>query len=999
MEGIESPPPSLLFKMNLKVRLEDRLNGKCNHKHMLVLYLDGSTNPHHYWKDTNVRHEITYPVTLYGMGEKSSSTNNNNTDDVIKIPARCSVCALSYRYIPSEFGKLCWVEQGFGSVLLRDLISNEKTKRNLPLKNIDGQTTCILQLDSDIFSLVIPLHHRVGNNLNNNNNNDGRISLVTTDNNKSFFVGNFIGSGKSALDLRKPDQITFAYPNNNNNNNTSEISTPMNHPIRHRLNITDVKHFRGFSVKGLPPPPPPSSSVIAAPKTQLNNNNTADRMLSKYLLNAYYSHIVKEYKECLTEWIKGDDRVSCLKYPSFYTLRSENDNLKETNNNNNNNNTDEIPLPFSAFIMTNPPHIDASYWINSVKTIALRRGFKSFDEFARYIFIEHVNDPNHIAILAAELVCMYAQMMEYKPDEKIDVNTSRLEGTEVFGDALFVLSGDCEDVAHVIVLMMQDFTSRKKFVSDLDSFEKMIWKPFITFDEVGSDEALRKRTSSSSSTTTSLRKNAETTLSAVLTWFGDIQHNIGWEEILTLMQIVLKEYVPMFCIEGVTNSSAQNTHDDEGSKAPEIQGAHASVKCFPTWYFMDCLKRWNPNHPIIATTKVDNNNNNNNNDDNNEKWSRKLRLLLFEGTGMLNPGMQTDIWTQERSSIYNIGVLKPAKKPLFLSKAKQMFYVASTFGATNAFVTLCHTATFYICTIPQQQPQQQQQQQQQQHLKGDVSIPFCEKISNQKLFRGALFQHIAEMSDHIMIVPYGEPLHFLNKQRKSDGVVNTSYYPEFCPDLISSIQMGLEKRVKLNDVLSPPPLSIVIEQQQQQQQQQQPAMQLHHVWFPSSSSDVDKLPDNLVDEISFKTTASKLRELKRNLERHYKRDKRPFFTYGNTKRPTPYVYTNTVVTVEGQPLVIANDTGNWVTHAEKPTPMMGCKVDVYLDEYYILNPFVVSDNVNTATNIRFEDSLYESIKNKVDGFDYACEFHSDRLRMWRLTFFFKSSSSSSSSSA
>jgi hypothetical protein len=499
-----------------------------------------------------------------------------------------------------------------------------------------------------------------------------------------------------------------------------------------------------------------SSSPIIAATSASSSSSAAFISLAKEEF-AFEKKIVDEYMEVypienalFSDWISGAEKIHCPYYPSQVTLSD----------------TSSF-LPYGAFVVYEPPVISSYYWIRALEIALDRKGYESEAEIESY-YIDHEYQRLYEKIVlgkeddevpfdfiliavshAMEVVCQLTHAMEYVTDQYVHPVTKKLEKIELFGDALFTYCDDCDGLALSILQMFDDFTLR----------QKDFWK----------NEAHAPGT----------ERNKESLL----------------RRILTVMRILLSNYVPFLCIEGVSCASAQNQH--ALSESASVNGAHAAVKCLPLSYVKQCLQRWDPDHPILgcdgfssspppglvnttASKRVGGGGTSSSfsnlpyaivlPEGDKKKaavydWEDRLPILLGEGTGMLNPSGEKDPCKRPniRNYVYACDALSCSKKPLYPPKATSPFYKAILFGATNRFLRNFKTTTFRFC-----------------------------RQNENEFHRGVLFPDLVNKSDNVALVPYNS----------IDTVTNSKNKREFTEALMIVMEKSLNVRLKSKPVFA-----------------------------------------------------------------------------------------------------------------------------------------------------------------------------------------------------
>ena len=125
-------------------------------------------------------------------------------------------------------------------------------------------------------------------------------------------------------------------------------------------------------------------------------------------------------------------------------------------------------LPAIAYVMAETPKSNLRYWENAFQTVMKRNDFHSFESL-------DLENKARIVILT---ICYVAQFLDYVGDT-VDRNTKAkwtkqlVEAYENFGDAGFTWSGDCEDLACLILQCYWAFVGFKFVGGDAVVFTEM----------------------------------------------------------------------------------------------------------------------------------------------------------------------------------------------------------------------------------------------------------------------------------------------------------------------------------------------------------------------------------------------------------------------------------------------------------------------------------------------------------------------------------------------
>jgi hypothetical protein len=315
------------------------------------------------------------------------------------------------------------------------------------------------------------------------------------------------------------------------------------------------------------------------------------------MVRAYNTKAAENLKQFNAN-VKNTENITCFWYPSNVTFAGS---------------ATPIMMPLPTYLMTPTPTTEPAWWMQQLEILADRQDFASVQHFMDAWPSMSLNEK---ATYTMMLMAQYVQTLEYVSDR------SNGKMTEMFGEALTMKSGDCEDLAKAIYKMIQAYG-------------------------------------------TTISQAAEKQIAAL-------------KEIYT----IAKQYVYLFCLEGVSASHTQNESDFKN----EIDGAHAAGKGIPRDYFGECIARGSPNHILGQETVSD-------------YYKGKLPVTVLEGTGMLKPLGSIDGHEGLRKLIGDrVEALKVIKKTLYNSPTDSKFYKQIMLGATTEFLEKYGCATFYFST-------------------------------------------------------------------------------------------------------------------------------------------------------------------------------------------------------------------------------------------------------------------------------------------------------------
>lgn len=329
--------------------------------------------------------------------------------------------------------------------------------------------------------------------------------------------------------------------------------------------------------------------------------------------------------------------------------------------------TTPLLMPMPAYLMTETPKSSPVWWNQQLEILASRQNFASLNDF----LIQFPNmELKQKATFTTMLISQYVQTLEYVSDK------TNGRAIEMFGDALAMKCGDCEDLALAIKQMMNSYS--------------------------------------------------------------EVNHILP---VLKEMQDITRQYVYLFCLEGVTATHTQNDKDFK----EDINGAHAAIKALPRDYFGECVGRWDPLH-ALAQLKVT------------DIYKNKLPVLVGEGTGMLFPVGKSDGHEYLRKQIGDaVKSLQVIKKYLYNAPTDSKFYKQIMLGATAEFMDNYRCATFYFTT-------------KQVSDKGETQFG-----------KGVPFSLLVQRSSEVILRPasFNEPIKVPLRITTSTGSEQCAYNPEF----------------------------------------------------------------------------------------------------------------------------------------------------------------------------------------------------------------------------
>jgi len=382
--------------------------------------------------------------------------------------------------------------------------------------------------------------------------------------------------------------------------------------------------------------------------------------------------------------VANTEGITCFWYPSNVTFAAS-----------------AVPLmmPLPTFLMSQVPQSDPLWWKQQLEILADRQNFGSLETFCDR-WSSNMSLPEK-ATYTMMLMSQYVNTLEYVSDR------SNGKMIEMFGEAIAMRSGDCEDLAKAIYKMTQAFSSH------------------------------------------------------------------GFENIAILREIytISKQYVLLFCLEGVSATHTQNEKDFTDG----IDGAHAATKAIPRDYFGECVKRGCASHPFAQFTVTD-------------YYLGKLPVLVGEGTGMLFPVGKVDGHEVMRKIIGdNVEAVRYLKKTLYNTPTDSKFYKQIMLGVTVDHVDTFRTATLYFSTPV---------------MDAKTGTPELDTVTKQPIMsKGVPFSLLVQRSPLVYFYPSGfaESVSMPNRVAVAMGVAPCTYKPEF-----TTTQYELMKSVVRTCV--PPPV-------------------------------------------------------------------------------------------------------------------------------------------------------------------------------------------------
>lgn len=438
----------------------------------------------------------------------------------------------------------------------------------------------------------------------------------------------------------------------------------------------------------------------------IDNYNIVSRKMMEYLeesniFDSSFDHFM------------GGVNINCYSNPSQITLDNS-----------------DLSLPMASFIYSRDIHTTEQFWIHQLTLYATRfllskrewsqKHYKNImnDYYDQKTLLNHFSDYfkkgsiNIKASMAMNMLSQYVQMLEYITD--VTIKSNRKVNIELFGDAIASQSGDCEDFALAIYLLLKSFL-KMKF------------------------------------------------------------HNNGYDYIFLEMQRILSAYIPLVMIEGVTSNSVQNVKeqgsdngqdirlnnkDNGGSNkkmAPKLKGGHSSLKMIPYNIFCKYLSTWSPSHKLTKdlineSVKFYNSN----------RDLVDLTILIGEGTGMLESGIINDEMEKERIDLYSHPIMEKIKKPLIPPvRSISPFYQALIYGFSERFIDTHGIGSFLFCThnytndyIPSSSIHSSKQNRG-RHVNNnnDNDESLLYNMDKRIIGKGCTFSDFINVKDNVMIIP------------------------------------------------------------------------------------------------------------------------------------------------------------------------------------------------------------------------------------------------------
>ncbi len=352
----------------------------------------------------------------------------------------------------------------------------------------------------------------------------------------------------------------------------------------------------------------------------------------KRLVNVYGHHTAMVETQ-MQDFMANAQKITCPLSPSQITFDNS-----------------TIKMPIASYCMTSPLETTVNFWLQELKIAAERHVINmnlKLNESPNnmHAFYAHfiTMNVNHKCSLGMDMIVQYVQLLEYIGDYVVNTNKKGKMSIEIFGDAIVMHDGDCEDLSLAIIQLFDSFLALK--FSNLENIEA----PGI--------------------------------------------------KILKELQTLLQFYIPFLCIEGVTANNLMNatkgkaTHIEPVIAAPELTGAHGAVKFIPLSLFAQYLNTWNGNHPLSKHVTQEA-----------HRMGSMLNtppseILIGEGTGMLEAGIFTDPLAQLRKYVYSCPLMEKVKKPIIPPKRSvSPFYQALLFGFTNRYIHSHGIGLFHFLT-------------------------------------------------------------------------------------------------------------------------------------------------------------------------------------------------------------------------------------------------------------------------------------------------------------
>lgn len=419
------------------------------------------------------------------------------------------------------------------------------------------------------------------------------------------------------------------------------------------------------------------TSTFGAVRPDMNlteNLSAIERHISAYLER------YEQERGQLADVYGGTKHIECPVDPSEVTVANS-----------------QLAAPFAAYTLHEVPQVSPHFWAQQWRIMAGRRGFADGDALARHLERAEASEGERAAA-AMSWCTQFVEMLPYISDM---VGSRR--PVEMFGDALPMLNGDCEDGSSAILM-----------IRDALRADPVVARGALP----GSSEAEQR------------------------------MH--------PRLQQLARAYVDLLCIDGVTAShvaaaappdraavsAADSSAGRDGGDGGPVQctAAHAAIHALPLDYFVACVKRHDPNdslagiletrmarHPLFGASRAPL-----------AADQPRLPVLVGEGTGVIDAGLRHDPVRATRERLYREPAFSMHKKELIGRPGESSdFYKVVLFGATNAFFDSHRRATFHLVSA-----------------RRPGSGP-AHATSQRRYERGVRYPALMRQDSAIALVPYG----------------------------------------------------------------------------------------------------------------------------------------------------------------------------------------------------------------------------------------------------
>jgi hypothetical protein len=442
-----------------------------------------------------------------------------------------------------------------------------------------------------------------------------------------------------------------------------------------------------------------------------------------------------------------------------------------------------VYLPFFAYLMCHPLQVYRGYWENALKITIERKGYASPElyESSRW----RVCKPSIKVADAFQMICNYAQAIEYIPDYYQPGDGSDKREIEQFWNPLRAECGDCDDLSLGHAQFYRAFVvhswSRPKVNAEiannriLSEMRSLLANNYVMFLNIEAVYLPRQKVSASDPVAPAPFEEED------MTWAASGPGGsspIGYY--------------------GATESFAAGNYlrDTRG-----MNSAHAAIKLLPKRYFERCVNRSGSsgNRPVFGASASGRS------PDRGmccfyhshppDVFNDDLPVLFGEGTSMLTCCDEEEDpcdATWFKKSVFSDSFLNDVtKSPIYAKKGKSNFYKASLFGATLEFLDNHRAATF------------------------TYARPKVRTRSSPSSFaRGVSHHQLSFKSESVVLVPYGVPSSSVAGETPINNVTVRGVNPCEADVIFETQEMGsfmphvcsreAKKRIRARKIKRPP---------------------------------------------------------------------------------------------------------------------------------------------------------------------------------------------------